>query len=122
DIAEAEKMLRSHALSGGNDVVSGVALVCLDESVELTGSDVTTVRFKPYDPALVKKYAATKDPLDKAGGYGIQSGAGELIGHIEGRYDTVVGFPTRVVSDLLQRVGITSRPVELTLPVRQKRR
>ena len=36
---------------------------------------------------------ASGDPFDKAGSYGIQSGAGAFVDHIEGSLDTVIGLP-----------------------------
>jgi septum formation protein len=107
-------------LSGqSNDVTTGVAIVRLADGVQLLGADTTKVFFRPYDQAAVAAYVATGDPLDKAGSYGIQSGAASLVDHIEGRYDTVVGFPTALVVQLLAEIGVTAQPVELTSPVPQ---
>ena len=41
----------------------------------------------------IEAYIASGDPFDKAGAYGIQSGAGVFVDHIEGSLDTVIGFP-----------------------------
>jgi septum formation protein len=58
------------------------------------------------------------DPLDKAGAYGIQSGAASLIDHIEGEYDTIIGLPTGKLAWLLLQLGIEAKPVKLNpLPV-----
>jgi septum formation protein len=59
------------------------------------------------------------DTADKAGAYGIQSGAAPLIDHIEGYYDTVVGLPTHQLAELLTQVGIEAKPVNLESPVKQ---
>lgn len=118
DEAEALAMLQS--LSGtDNEVTTGVAVACLSEGLELTDADTTKVYFKPYDESAVRSYVATGDPYDKAGGYGIQSGAAPLIDHIEGHYDTVIGLPTHTLAALLAKAGIEAGPVELEPPVPQ---
>lgn len=118
DEQEAHEMLRM--LSGTfNDVTTAVAIVRLADSAQMVNTDATKVYFKPYDAQAVARYLASGDFADKAGGYGIQSGAAPLISHIEGHYDTVVGLPTHVVADLLEQFGITVQPIELPPPVRQ---
>jgi septum formation protein len=49
--------------------------------------------------------------MDKAGAYGIQSGAGPLIEAVEGNYDTVVGLPTTLLFSMLAQCGIRSTPL-----------
>lgn len=119
DRVEAKAMLYSHATGKKNEVISAVAVVCINDGVVLTGKDSTFVFFKPYDNELVDVYVATGDSLDKAGGYGIQSGAAELIDYIDGYEDTVIGFPTHLVAELLSKVGVEARAVTIDLPVRQ---
>lgn len=118
DAAEAVELLK--LLSGKpNDVSTGLAVVCLANGTKLAGADTAQVFFKPYDEAAVKAYVATGDPMDKAGAYGIQSGAAPLISHIEGLYDTIVGLPTHLLAEFLQQLGVRAHPVELEAPVRQ---
>lgn len=118
DTAEAIEMLKR--LSGThNEVTTSLAVICEGERILLTDADTTRVYFKPYDAEAVATYVSSGDPLDKAGAYGIQSGAAVLIDHIEGYYDTVVGLPTHNLVTLLAQVGIMARPCELTSPVPQ---
>lgn len=118
DTEEAYAMLK--LLSGKpNEVSTGVAIVRLSDGVQVVGADTTRVYFKEYDQQAVETYVQTGDPMDKAGAYGIQSGATALISHIEGKYDTVVGLPTELLADMLARFGITASPVMLTPPVKQ---
>jgi septum formation protein len=58
-----------------NDVSTGLAVVRLSDGGEHIGAITSRVWFKPYDEAPLKRYIATGDGMDKAGGYGIQSGA-----------------------------------------------
>lgn len=119
DAAEARTMLK--LLSGThNEVTTGVAVVCRTEGTQLTGADTAHVYFKPYDAEAVAKYVETGDPLDKAGAYGIQSGAAPLIDHIDGNYDAIVGLPTQLLASLLAKLGVEAKAVRLTSPVPQK--
>lgn len=119
DSNDAYEMLK--LLAGKhNEVSTGVAVVSVSDSIKLVGVDTTHVYFHPYDEEAVRQYVESGDPMDKAGAYGIQSGAAPLISHIEGHYDTVVGLPTKLLAELLMQVRITARFVELDSPVPQK--
>ena len=99
DVADAERMLR--ALSGcGHDVNTAVSVWVVHapkgQDVGLfyrTFVDTTYMYFKDLTDEQVADYIASGDPFDKAGAYGIQSGAGAFVDHIEGSLDTVIGFP-----------------------------
>lgn len=118
DTAEAYDMLE--LLSGThNEVTTSLAVICKADGTLLTGADTTKVYFKPYNQQAVKAYVETGDTVDKAAAYGIQSGAAPLIDHIEGRYDTVVGLPTLLLTEYLAQLGVTAKPVDLDCPVRQ---
>jgi septum formation protein len=57
-------------------------------------------------PFLFKKYLHSGDPLDKAGGYGIQGPAMAMIQEIRGSWDNVVGLPLASLDSLMQnKVG-----------------
>lgn len=115
---EAHRMLR--LLSGTHhEVTTSLAVIYKAEGAVLTAADTTKVYFKPYNEEAVATYVATGDPLDKAGAYGIQSGAAPLIDFIEGRYDTVIGLPTHRLAGLLSQVSVTASPVNLKPSVRQ---
>lgn len=118
DTAEAYQILER--LSGTySEVTTSLAVVFKAEDIQLTTVDTTKVYFKPYDHEAVRVYVETGDPLDKAGAFGIQSGAAPLIDRIEGYYDTIIGLPTRELAKLLLEVGIDARPAHLEAPVKQ---
>ena len=119
DPADAKRLLTM--LSGNiNTVFTSLTVVCLAKAIEVVSADATNVYFKPFNEAAIDSYIATGDSMDKAGAYGIQSGAAPLIDYIAGDYDTVIGLPTRELSRILRELGISSSPVSLELPIPQR--
>ena len=116
DEVEARQTL--HNLAGQINVVcTGMAVLCQDLGVQTTSAVSSKVFFKPDDDIAIEKYLASGDWHDKAGSYGIQSGAAPLIEYVEGEYDAVLGLPTRVLADLLNKMGISCRSADLQIPV-----
>ena len=99
DAAEASEMLR--LLSGRtHDVITGVCLF-REENCQ-TVAETTKVTFAELSDSEIESYVATGEPLDKAGGYGIQGSACKFIERIEGCYFNVVGLPISRVYRLLR--------------------
>lgn len=67
----------------------------------------TEVVFANLSEDEIDAYVATGEPMDKAGGYGYQTGAGSvLVERITGCFYNVVGFPSgRFVRELRNFVG-----------------
>jgi septum formation protein len=84
-----------------HQVYTGIALV--GQTTSDVASDVTHVTFKPLSERQIKQYVATKEPMDKAGGYGIQGGAKEFVERIEGSLSNVVGLPLETLERLLKQ-------------------
>lgn len=90
DCADAARMLR--LLSGrAHRVITGVALRLGER--ELSFAQETRVRFFPLSEAEISAYVRSGEPMDKAGGYGIQGLGALLVEGIEGDYFNVVGLP-----------------------------
>lgn len=91
-------------LSGhGHKVITGYTLACGGKSFELTRTSVTTVYFHAFSETVINAYVQTGEPLDKAGGYGIQGVGSFLVKEISGSYSNVVGLPIgELVMDLLK--------------------
>jgi septum formation protein len=106
DHADAMRMLR--LLSGRTHrVITGVALAT--ESGTEVAAEVTAVRFLTLSDEEISAYAATGEPLDKAGAYAIQGRAARWIPRVEGCYFNVVGLPIALVSTLLESISSPAR-------------
>lgn len=109
DVADAKQTLSE--LSGRtHTVMTAVALTykagesdsTLKTSVRLVE---TQVRFCALSAADIEAYVASKEPMDKAGSYGIQGLGGCFVAAIEGSYSGVVGLPLVETRELLAEVG-----------------
>ena len=103
DEAEAEAMLA--ALSGRTHrVLTAVALRCGDAAETLLSS--SEVRFRATTREERAAYCRSGEPLDKAGGYGIQGRAAMFVEYLAGSYSGVVGLPLFETAALLARCGV----------------
>ena len=104
DAAEAVAMLKR--LSGRSHLVlTGVCLIGADGRTE-TSIASTTVEFRPVTAAEIERYVASGEPMDKAGAYAIQGGAGGFVTRIEGDYDNVVGLPVALIQAMCRAMRI----------------
>jgi len=105
NVLEARKMLGE--LSGRwHEVITGLSVVLLPERKEVNDAVKTRVKFKQLTDKELEFYIATKEPLDKAGAYGIQGYASMFIERIEGCYFDVVGLPINALYNLMMKVGV----------------
>jgi len=102
DAADAVRMLLR--LAGRTHVVATGVAVARDGVVH-AAVETTRVRMRPFGEDLARAYAATGEPLDKAGAYGIQSRGAALVEGIEGDFFTVVGLPVARLLALLEAHG-----------------
>ena len=94
DPAEALRML---ALLSGREhqVITGI---CLRSEVrKIVDAAITRVHFVTFTQEEMEAYAASGEPMDKAGAYAIQGLASKFIDRIEGCYFNVVGLPVPMV-------------------------
>lgn len=103
DAADAVRMLTRLA-GREHQVLTAVALVAGTRAD--TRLSVTTVRFRPLAAATIDRYVATGEPMDKAGGYGIQGLGGALVASLTGSYTGVVGLPIAETVDLLDAFAV----------------
>ena len=109
DAEDAKRMLR--ILTGrAHEVMTGVTLALgpaeVGPSAMTTCVAVTTVEFAALTEAEIAWYAASGEPVDKAGAYAIQGLASRFVTRIDGSYSNVVGLPVAVVYDLCKQAGL----------------
>lgn len=114
-VVDGERLLGKPATTGeavetllslagrSHQVLSGIALAGDGPTVSAIGE--ATVRFRRFGRAEAEAYAASGEPMDKAGAYGIQGLGAALVEGIEGDYYTVVGFPIVRFLELVERKG-----------------
>mgnify|MGYP001166199958 CR=1 FL=1 len=103
----AKKMLSS--LSGQiHQVLTGIAVAGPGGTSSMTVS--TQVTWRPLSDKEIDSYVASGEPLDKAGGYGIQGGGGDFVVTVVGCTDNVVGLPLTTALELLASVEVADGP------------
>lgn len=103
DRDEASSFLRR--LSGrSHEVRTCVALAM--EGPLMHETSVSQVTFRTLTDDEIKRYCATTEPYDKAGGYGIQGLAALFVERVEGSYTGVIGLPLYETGRLLTLAGI----------------
>ena len=99
DESDAMRMLTS--LSGdSHNVHTGVAVHF--QGKVYSGAATTRVNFRRISEEEIREYIATGEPMDKAGAYGIQGGAGKFVKSIDGDFDTVVGLSVSLTRSLVK--------------------
>jgi septum formation protein len=102
-LADAERMLgllrgRSHLVHTGLAVTGpGASATCVTTS---------SVRMRAFSNAELHAYLLTGESLDKAGAYGIQGAAGDIVESVDGCYTNVVGLPLCAAARLLLDAGL----------------
>jgi septum formation protein len=101
DEKEAFETLSS--LSGKEHrVITGISIIKVN-ATKIIDCETTTVRFRHLSKGQILSYIQTKEPMDKAGAYGIQGYGEILIEKIEGSYSNVVGLPIGKLDYLLNK-------------------
>jgi len=103
DLAGREhQVLTAVALSDGQCCLS----VCVSSNV----------RFRPISPDEARRYWASGEPADKAGGYAIQGLGAVFVTGLQGSYSAVVGLPLSETAELLAQFGIACWQVPALSP------
>lgn len=86
-----------------HSVITGVG-VFMDDKI-CTFSVQTKVTFRELDDRLINAYVESGDPMDKAGGYGIQTAGALLVDKIDGDYYNVMGLPIAKLTEYIRKLG-----------------
>ncbi len=90
-------------LSGNSHFVyTGVAIAYKNQLVADYAK--SKVDFYPLSAREIEAYIKTKEPMDKAGAYGIQGYGSQFIRKISGCYFNVMGFPVSLFYKMLRGI------------------
>jgi septum formation protein len=103
DEPEARRMLRRLA-DRSHVVMTAVAVVWRGET--RSGVEQVGVDFHPLTDAEIDAYIATREPMDKAGAYGIQGFGAAIVARVDGDYFAVMGLPLQLLVRVLRELGI----------------
>ena len=106
DEREAGAMLRR--LSGRRHIVHTAVAVARDGAL-VSGIESVDVTFRDLTANDITRYIATREPMDKAGAYGIQGFGATIVTRIDGDYFAVMGLALGLMVRLMARVGIEYR-------------
>ena len=102
NIEDAKRMLR--LLSGrSHEVYTGYCIVHCKSGVAVSKYEKTEVFFKELSDREIDAYVKTREPMDKAGAYGIQEKGSLFIEKIDGDYFNVVGLPVCALAKLFSK-------------------
>jgi septum formation protein len=102
---ERDAVAMLHRLAGrAHEVVTGVCVV--SGGVARSGVERSVVRFAPMSEEEVAWYAATGEPLDKAGGYHVDGKGALFIETVEGSPSNVAGLPVRLLLRLVREADL----------------
>jgi len=102
---ERDALLMLRRLAGrAHEVVTGVCLV--SGGVARSGVERSVVAFASMSDHELAWYAATGEPLDKAGGYHVDGKGALFIETVEGSPSNVAGLPVRLLLRLVREADI----------------
>ncbi|AGL02652.1 Maf family protein [Desulfoscipio gibsoniae] len=104
---ETEAMSMLERLQGAiHEVFTGITVMDLPGGRVLSDYECTEVQMREVSKDELARYIATKDPLDKAGAYGVQGVAAVFVDGIRGCYFNVVGLPVFKLAQLLKKINV----------------
>src|SRR5437764_8668091 len=103
DESDAAHMLRR--LSGRSHIVVTAIAVAWHGETRSAVEEVN-VTFHSLSDEDIAAYIATREPLDKAGAYGIQGYGATIVERVDGDYFAVMGLPLQLLVRVLAELGI----------------
>jgi septum formation protein len=104
-----ERARQRWAAMAGNsgELLTGHAVVVLENGKEAADWESTTVRFSKPTEAELDAYIASGEPLQVAGGFTIDGKGGWFVDGIDGNASSVIGISLPLTRRLLTEVGIS---------------
>lgn len=103
DEADAKRMIARLA-GHTHEVCTGIAVVY--DGKTASAVERVAVTFRTLTSREIDAYVATREPMDKAGAYGIQGWGATIVERIDGDYFSVMGLGLRRLVALLGEVGV----------------
>jgi|WetSurMetagenome_2_1015567.scaffolds.fasta_scaffold258762_2 septum formation protein len=85
-------------------VITGIAIVRINDNTEIVTHDVTIVYPRKMSPEQITEHIKSGTWKDKAGAYAIQENGDEFVERIEGSMTNVMGFPMELIDKLLAKL------------------
>ena len=82
-------------------VVTSIAIIDSETGVINCENTKSEIKFNNLSDEDIINYVDTKNPLDKAGAYGIQELPENFVKEIKGDFDNIVGFPMNTLKKML---------------------
>jgi septum formation protein len=105
-VGEAVEMLLRIA-GRTHTVFTAFAAVAPALAREEVGVESSRVTLRAVGRAEAEAYAASGEPLDKAGAYALQGQGARFVARVEGSRSNVIGLPLERVEPLLESFGVT---------------
>ena len=102
DAKEAEQITRK-LFSAPHKVITAVAIVRLNDGIEIKDSDTTIVYPKKLTAGQIAKHIKGGSWRHKAGAYAIKEAGDEFVERIEGSLTNVMGLPMELLQRLLRK-------------------
>jgi len=103
DEGDAAHMLRR--LSGRSHIVVTAVAVAWSGEIRSAVEEVN-VTFHSLSDDDIAAYIATREPMDKAGAYGIQGYGATIVERVDGDYFAVMGLALNLLARLLRESGL----------------
>lgn len=87
-------------------VLTGVCIYDIKTGESVVDHEESTVYFRSLDPAEVRAYAKSDEPLDKAGAYALQGAASAFVERVDGCYSNIIGLPMPLTVKMLRQAGL----------------
>jgi septum formation protein len=84
-------------------VATGIAVAHRDDVVAET--EIVRVKFRVFNEDTAREYVKTREPMDKAGAYGIQGYGASLVEWVHGDYFAVMGLPVQRMIRIFEQLG-----------------
>jgi len=97
------------------------AVAVARDGVIVSDVESVDVTFRALSDGDIARYIATREPMDKAGAYGIQGFGATIVTRIDGDYFAVMGLALGLMVRLMASVGVEYRFGEIISPQHDSR-